>query len=870
METESSQELLLLLIVLMPLAGAVINGFFGRRMAQRWVTLVGVGSVAVSFVLALIAFIDLYRLHALDPEVAALRYQFYEWFSLSLPGLGEVPVNVGFFMDQLSGIMTLVVTGVGGLIHLYSVGYMGEDPGYPRFFSYLNLFTTSMLILILGSSMPVMFVGWEGVGLCSYLLIGFWYENRQYAAAGRKAFVYNRVGDFGILLGMFILVSVVGSFEFEAINEAAEQGAFAARFPFPVIGASVSLATMACLFLFLGCTGKSAQIPLFVWLPDAMAGPTPVSALIHAATMVTAGIYLCARLSPLFITSNVAMGVIALVGTFTALIAASIAVTQREIKKILAYSTVSQLGFMFAGVGVGFFAAGFFHVYTHAFFKGCLFLGAGSVMHGVHAHGDADIFKLGGLKERMPITRWTFLFSCLAIAGFPLTSGFFSKEEILLGAATQAHQAEHWLMVSVGWITLVGLAIAAVMTAFYMFRLYFLTFTGEYRSAGEGDDKHGYSSHPHESPISMTFPLLVLGVGALFVGLKGLPHVAPFIGAHLPHWWGSWLEPAVTGVEAPEDMYIINLASLLGILAMVIGIGAAWVLYRNKSEDALAKAAPARLYGFLFDKWRVDELYGATVIKPIKVIATNVGHVDLTFVDALLTRLPSLNVRALGRWFVQAQNGVMQTYGMLLVVGAAGVFIWFWNPHSEIEASIEGADLRLSAPLGLGYEYRWDANTDGTFDRGWSADPSYTHDYIERDIRGVALYLINDRSRAEQVVEVGPEWQVLDLNALNPAIEPAKDALLPMVRLEGDDLLVRNTGLGAPGLPDLARIEPGARIRVRGISIATRPLIEATLEVRNAFGNVTTLRREIALPYATRALSKRAALIKPHSVEADR
>jgi NADH-quinone oxidoreductase subunit L len=851
MHTETPQQISLLFIILAPLLGAIINGLFGKRLRRPGVTAVGVGSVLVSFVFAVLAFTKLYGLHHHDPETAALIYRFYEWFSLSLPGGREVPIEVGFYMDQLSGIMTLVVTGIGGLIHLYSVGYMSDDPGYPRFFAYLNLFTASMLILVLGINLPVMFVGWEGVGLCSYLLIGFWYENGEYAAAGRKAFVANRIGDFGVLIGMFILVGVAGSFDFTVINEAAAAGAYEAAFPVRVFGVGATMATVACLFLFLGCTGKSAQIPLFVWLPDAMAGPTPVSALIHAATMVTAGVYLCNRLSPLFITSDVAMAVIAVIGTLTALLAASIALVQREMKKILAYSTVSQLGFMFAAVGVGFFAAGFFHVFTHAFFKGCLFLGAGSVMHAVHAHGDADIFKLGGLKKYMPITRWTFLFSCLAIAGVPLTSGFFSKEEILLGAAAQAHGGHSALVTAVGWFTLIGLSAAAVMTAFYMFRLYFLTFTGDYRSAEGNQLDHPYDAHPHESPSSMTIPLLVLGVGALVVGFLGLPHIVAYTGTHLPSWWGHWLEPAVAGRDVPEAIGTINLASTLGLLAMAIGIVSAWLLYRNKSEDAFSKSMPEALHSFLFDKWRVDELYAATVINPLKKIATAVGHVDLTFVDGLMTRLPSLDVRLLGRWFAKAQTGVLQLYGMVLVLGATGVLVWFWNPHPRVQAEAAGATVELSAPPGLGYQYRWDANSDGTFDRGWSTDPNYAFSYSKDDLRGATLRLGSRGTGTERELRLSKAWQTLPLDRVDPLWRRAGSDPQPSVRLDGQEVLLRTNGartlqsLGGEVVP----LRPGRNYKLGTVQVTVHPIVEATVEVRNAFGNVKAAQRQLSIPF---------------------
>jgi len=862
MHLEAPQQILLLLIILFPLGGAIINGLFGRYMAKGLVTLVGVGSVAVSFALAAASFVELYGLQH-GAEDAALVYHFYEWFSLKLPGGAVVPVNVQFVMDSLSGVMTLVVTGVGGLIHLYSIGYMGEDEGYPRFMSFLNLFMASMLILVLGSSVPVMFVGWEGVGLCSYLLIGFWYENRDYAAAGRKAFVVNRIGDFGVLVGMFILVGVAGSFEFADINSAAMSGQFRPDFPLWVFGVAPSLATVACVFLFLGCTGKSAQIPLFVWLPDAMAGPTPVSALIHAATMVTAGVYLCCRLSPLFITSDVAMSIIAVTGTLTALLAASIAVVQRDMKKILAYSTVSQLGFMFAAVGVGFFAAGFFHVFTHAFFKACLFLGAGSVMHAVHAHGDADIFKLGGLKKQLPITRWTFLASCLAIAGFPLTSGFFSKDEILLGAAAQIYRRDDLLMTSVGWFTLIGLTLAAVMTAFYMFRLYFLTFTGEYRSADQSGD-HPYDAHPHESPPSMTIPLVVLGVGALGVGFLGLPHVMPITGTHLPSWWSHWMHSSVAGQPVPEEMHVVNLASGLAFGAMAIGISAAWLLYRNKSTDALADKMPARLYQLAFDKWRVDELYAAMIVNPMKKVATVVGRADMTFVDALMTKLPSFLVRETGRILARLQNGVVQMYGAVMVVGVVAVLAWFWTPHLHIEVGFEGKNVELTTPQGLGYQYRWDANSDGEFETQWAGAPETTFEYGHDDIRGAAVFISHVRSGVERRIKVTEEWTPVPIESVAPIATLAPTERGFEMRIDGEDLVFRR-----PDPPTLLAGKEELRLpmskggRLGPVRVFARPLVEATVEVRNTFGNIRRGTKEIALPFPIVEAPSHASLTPP-------
>ncbi len=842
MHEEANQQLMLLLIILFPLAGAVINGLFGRRLPKSIVSLVGVGSVTLSFILAAITFMQLFALRSDGSHEAAIAFNFYEWFSITLPSGREVPIDVRFVMDSLSGIMTLVVTGVGGVIHLYSVGYMSEDEGYPRFFCYLNLFMTAMLILVLASSLPVMFVGWEGVGLCSYLLIGYWYENRDYAAAGRKAFVANRIGDFGVLIGMFILVGVAGSFEFADINEAAENGKFAASFtalPF------ASLATVACLFLFLGCTGKSAQIPLYVWLPDAMAGPTPVSALIHAATMVTAGVYLCCRLSPLFISSDVAMAVIAVTGTLTAFVAATIAVTQREMKKILAYSTVSQLGFMFAAVGVGYFGAAIFHVFTHAFFKACLFLGAGSVMHAVHAHGDADIFKLGGLKKYMPTTRWTFLISCMAIAGVPLTSGFFSKDEILLGATAQIFRDQGPMMVTVGWITLIGLTASAVMTAFYMFRLYFLTFTGDYRSAegSEHADGHGYDPHPHESPPSMTIPLVLLAIGALTAGYLGMPHIAPIFGWHLASWWGHWMEASLTGHELPEEMLIINIASGLALAAMAIGVGVAWVLYRNKSTDPLAQKTPKPIYDFLFDKWRVDELYAATIVRPLKSVATVVGRADMTFVDSLLTRLPSVGAKAVSKLLSSIQTGALQTYGMVLVVGLVAVFGMFWTPRAHVSGNIDGDVLQLVAAQGFGYEYRWDTNSDGTFEGDWTNSRVFTPKYEASDVREIGLYVRSQRTGAAHYYPITEEWSPLNLNRVDPG---RPSSALPVVaRLHDERVEVRmNDAAGG----EVSELDVGRGTTLEGLLMVPRATVEATVEVRNAFGNVAKATRQMTLP----------------------
>ncbi|HEY8181073.1 MAG TPA: NADH-quinone oxidoreductase subunit L [Thermoanaerobaculia bacterium] len=494
----------------LPLLGFLLNGLLGERAGRPFVSIVGPVSSLLSAIAGTIA---VFQYQHAYPHGQRHVNVVYNWISS-----GGVGADLAFQLDPLSVVMLMVVTWVGTLIHLYSVGYMAHEPGYARYFSYLNLFLAEMLVLVLGSSYLVMFIGWEGVGLCSYLLIGFYYDKEFAAAAGKKAFIVNRIGDFGFLVAMFLMFATFGSVDFARVSGLAMRG----------IG-TPSMITAICLLLFLGATGKSAQIPLYVWLPDAMAGPTPVSALIHAATMVTAGVYMIARTNVLYRMSPQAMIIVAFIGALTALFAATIAVRQNDIKKVLAYSTVSQLGFMFIGVGVGAFTAGIFHLVTHAFFKACLFLGSGSVIHAMS--GEQDIRKMGGLWKKIPITAWTFLIATIAIAGFPPLSGFFSKDEILVSALTTPYLPLNFNRV----IWFMG-TLAALFTAYYMFRLFFLTFTGAFRGT------HEQEHHIHESPPTMTIPLIVLAALATIGGALGIPAA---IGEHLhiPHLLGRWLEP---------------------------------------------------------------------------------------------------------------------------------------------------------------------------------------------------------------------------------------------------------------------------------------------------------------------------------------
>jgi NADH-quinone oxidoreductase subunit L len=644
-------------IIGLPLLGFVINGGLALRRpgAKTAVSVVGCGVVLASFALSVAAVLRFLGPGA-DEQLSLVLWQWIPVGSLQIP--------MGFLLDHLSSVMLLVVTGVGSLIHLFSVGYMGDDPGYARFFAYLNLFIAFMLILVLGSSFPVMFIGWEGVGLCSYLLIGFWFEDKANADAGKKAFVVNRIGDFGFLVAMFLLWQSVGSLDFvEGLPKAAATLAYG--------GATVTAIT---LFLFLGCAGKSAQIPLYVWLPDAMAGPTPVSALIHAATMVTAGVYLVARTNVLFAMAPVSGSVVAGIGALTALFAATIGLRQYDIKRVLAYSTVSQLGYMFLGVGTGVIVTGMFHLVTHAFFKALLFLGSGSVIHAMHhayhathSHEDAqDMRNMGGLGRFLPITATLMGIATLAIAGIPPFSGFFSKDEIL-GAAFARGAQDPWYRIYWAFGVL-----AALLTAFYMARLMAMTFFGENRTGTREQE------HLHEVPWIMTGPLVVLGILSLAGGVINLP---AFAGGNA--WLEHWLEPVTTpGAEVARSLgpgLVPALAGqtedlLLGlaIAVAVIGLVAGWrATLRAPTRPAREAAPETGVFKLLYHKWYVDELYDAIIVRPVGWISRNLlwKTVDQGLVDGAAVNGAANFSRALGWLGGRLQTGQVGVYLVLFVVG---------------------------------------------------------------------------------------------------------------------------------------------------------------------------------------------------------
>ncbi len=640
------------LIAGLPLAGALWNGVVGQRLSKTSVTFVGVGSVVAAFVLSVLAVADLIGPSA--AEAGALQYTAWSWIAS-----GTLHVDFAFLLDPLSAVMLLVVTGVGSLIHVFSIGYMRTDDAYWRYFTYLNLFMFSMLLLILGDNLLVLFIGWEGVGLCSYLLIGFWYDDMDKAKAGQKAFITNRIGDLCFLIGAFVLLFYAGGdVSFDHLGTVVAPGG--------ALDGQGAVVTAVCLLFFVGACGKSAQIPLYVWLPDAMAGPTPVSALIHAATMVTAGVYMMARLNFLFASSPTAMATIAIVGGLTALFAASIALVQNDIKKVLAYSTVSQIGFMVLAVGVGGFVAAIFHLMTHAFFKACLFLGSGSVIHALHHQ--QDIRQMGGLKEKLPVTARTFFISCLAIAGVPLFSGFFSKDEILFRAFTTQHgtNAPMYFAFALG-------IVAALFTSFYMFRLYYLTFEGTYRG-----DPHALE-HAHEERV-MNFPLIVLAALAAVGGFLGVPE-----GLHafipIPHVLDAFLEPVFRGGQA-AFMYSNDHATEYALIGASVAIAlTGWAVARRtyKRPAAELPTAPvgAAWHRLLTNKWYVDELYATTIIRPLHGLAGFFHRVtDVRIIDGLLVRGTARAVGRLGDLLRRVQNGDVQAYVAAIVVGFA-VFLLF-------------------------------------------------------------------------------------------------------------------------------------------------------------------------------------------------
>jgi NADH-quinone oxidoreductase subunit L len=622
----------------------LINATVGKRLGEKAVGAIATLAVFASFVMSLMMFSQLMGMPAAEGEHgdAGLHATLFPWITT-----GTLNVSWGVRVDQLSGIMMLIITGIGTLIHLYSIGYMHSDERFPRFFVYLNLFVSSMLVLVMSDNFLGMFVGWELVGLCSYLLIGFWFKNVKNAEAGRKAFVVNRIGDVGFVLGILLIFVTFGSLNYTDVFKAVEEN--------PAVAAgSASLIT---LLLFVGAMGKSAQIPLYVWLPDAMAGPTPVSALIHAATMVTAGIYMMTRSHALYLLAPGTQAIVALIGALTAIVAGYTALTQFDIKKVLAYSTVSQLGFMVAAAGMGAYVAGFFHLLTHAFFKALLFLAAGSVIHGMehwahhhHKHGadPQDMRNMGGLSKKMPITFITFLIGGLALAGVPPLSGFFSKDEIVLDAL--AHNLPVFVL----------LTVAAFFTAFYTGRQLIMVFFGAPRTED--------AEHAAESVPAMTIPLIVLAIGAVVAGALNLPGSL---------WLKNWLVPVLGKEEAPEFNIIV--AAIFTVIALV-SLGLAWVVYGKafrKPTDAepLAKLGP--LYALSSNKWYLDEIYNAIIIKPFYVISTVCAQVlDVGLIDAVvngvgrLTRNVSGSLRGL-------QTGYVRNYGLFMLLGVVVVVAYF-------------------------------------------------------------------------------------------------------------------------------------------------------------------------------------------------
>jgi len=677
---------LIWLIPLFPAAGFVINGLFGKRMSKTVVGIIASGAVLISFIFAAGA---VFQLIQLDPLHRTHTVKLYEWINAGPAHTSEGPlarfqVDWGFLLDPLSSVMVLVVTGIGFLIHIYSTGYMHDEDGFYRFFAYLNLFMFSMLTLILGSNYLMMFVGWEGVGLCSYLLIGYYFHKKSAGDASKKAFIVNRVGDWGFSIGIMLIFVTFGTIDFMQVGEKVREGAMSGAFH-----AGDTLFVVIALALFVGATGKSAQIPLYVWLPDAMEGPTPVSALIHAATMVTAGVYMVARSNFIYQMAPQAMLVVAVIGAITAFFAASIGLVQNDIKRVLAYSTVSQLGYMFLALGVGAFAAGIFHLMTHAFFKALLFLGSGSVIHAMHH--EQDMRKMGALKDKIPVTFWTMFIGTLAIAGTPGLAGFFSKDEILWRAYSS--RQGHWLL----W--LVGAAVAG-MTAFYMFRLLFMTFFGESRV------DHHTAHHIHESPRAMTIPLIVLAIGSVVAGYIGFPA-----------WLGGgdafekFLEPVFEPLPIPlgpqaeySHMAEAGMAAV-SVGVALLGFYLAYSKYCKRSwEEQREKRQYGALYPVLLNKWHIDELYDALFVNRLKGAGKALWRFDGKVIDGVVngaawtTGEGSLGSGWWDRWIVDGlvrfvggfiktmswpvrliETGYTQNYALVMVFGLLifiGYVLW--------------------------------------------------------------------------------------------------------------------------------------------------------------------------------------------------
>ncbi|TVQ67037.1 MAG: NADH-quinone oxidoreductase subunit L [Balneolaceae bacterium] len=653
------------LIIGLPLLGFLINGLTGLfskayRNQKSVIGLIANTAVFIPF------FIVLYFFIGFNPEGGALNVKLFTWIEA-----GSFSVDIAYQIDQLSLIMALVVTGVGAFIHLYSVGYMYDDEGYWKFFAYLNLFIFAMLNLILADNLLLLFLGWEGVGLCSYLLIGFWYRDMLKSDAAKKAFIYNRVGDFAFLVAIFMVFEAVGSLQFDVIL--ANLDAFSSNGIFWIT-----------LLMFIGATGKSVQIPLFVWLPDAMAGPTSVSALIHAATMVTSGIYLITRMSPMYVLTPEVMMIVALIGALTAIVAATVALTQNDIKGVLAYSTVSQLGFMFLALGAGAYTAALFHVVTHAFFKACLFLGSGSVIHAMHhvehklhekdhsIHFDPqDIRNMGGLRKWMPSTYKTFFISTIAIAGIPPLAGFFSKDEILMHTFNMGFSEFAGPLYFLLW----GVAtITAFLTAFYMFRLTFTTFHGEFRLPKLVKGAEDSEKLLHESPVTMTLPLWVLATLAAIGGFMGIPNFISktFGGEGALNWLGAWLSPIAADIpltlSIPAEWALMILATTIA----AAGVYVAWRMYgqgQQKESDAIIEEKTGALYQVWKEKYNLDELYEGAVVQPTIRFSDKVLAVfDLKVIDGFVNAVAG-TVRLTGSLLRYIQTGVTSNYALFLILG---------------------------------------------------------------------------------------------------------------------------------------------------------------------------------------------------------